>query len=298
MGKKVISKRRDLLILTEACMGNINGDMNMDNMPRQDDVTGHGLVSDVCLARQMRNYVMLAKTDENGKVEPGFDIYVQPGVTLEEQQKRAYDHLEMEAYKKEDKDGPEKVARANKFMCEAFYDVRMRGAVLNVTSYRGGAITGPIQMTFGRSIDPINPTEHAITRCAYTTVEKSKKTSGENEIGHKWTVPYALYQTQAFVSVPHARRTGATEEDYELFIEALKNMWDHSRSSTRGMVSTRAIFEFEHDSALGNAPSFKLFDRIKIKRKPGVEVPMNFDDYEITVDDSDLPEGVTLKRVL
>jgi CRISPR-associated protein Csd2 len=53
---------------------------------------------------------------------------------------------------------------------------------------------------------------------------------------------------------------------------------------------------FKHDSELGNAPAHALFERVQVQRKPGVEVPRSFGDYDVVVNEADMPSGVSLLR--
>jgi CRISPR-associated protein Csd2 len=76
--------------------------------------------------------------------------------------------------------------------------------------------------------------------------------------------------------------------------QALENMFEHDRSAARGEMSTRGLYVFKHDSELGNAHAHKLFERIKATKK--VDVPRNFSDYDVAVDESAMPAGVTLLR--
>lgn len=54
----------------------------------------------------------------------------------------------------------------------------------------------------------------------------------------------------------------------------------------------------KHDSELGNLHAHALFDRIWIAKKEAVEIPWNFSDYRVTLNDHDWPAGVTLIRRL
>ena len=54
---------------------------------------------------------------------------------------------------------------------------------------------------------------------------------------------------------------------------------------------------FRHDSELGNAPAYKLFDLVTAERKPGVVTPRAYRDYTVSVDEAGLPDGVTCTRM-
>ena len=157
------------------------------------------------------------------------------------------------------------------------------------TGANAGQVRGPVQLTFARSVDPIVTLEHSITRMAVTKVEDVDK---ERTMGRKNTVPYGLYIAYGFVSPALAAQTGFSEEDLGTLFTALVNMFDQDHSAARGMMATQKLIVFKHESALGNAPSHKLFDAVKIAKKDGVTVPRKFADYDVTIDRYGIPSGV------
>ena len=182
-------------------------------------------------------------------------------------------------------------------MCKSYYDVRTFGAVMS-TGPNAGQVRGPVQMTFARSINQIVPAEHSITRMAVATEAEAEKQRGDNRtMGRKFTVPYGLYCSYGFISPQLAAQTGFSNDDLELFWEALKNMFEHDHSAARGMMATQKLIIFKHDLALGNAPAHKLFDMVGITAT--TEIPRGFNDYNITLpNDEDLPQGVTIIEML
>jgi len=187
-----------------------------------------------------------------------------------------------------------------KWMCENFFDIRTFGAVLSLKSAPNcGQVRGPVQLTFARSIDPIITQEHSITRMAVATEAEAEKQGGDNRtMGRKHTVPYGLYMAHGFISAFLSKQTGFSEDDLNLLWQALGQMFEHDRSAARGEMATRGLYAFKHDSELGNAPAHALFHRIQVKGKDGVEVPRGFDDYEVKVDEADMPSGVKLLRMV
>jgi CRISPR-associated protein Csd2 len=179
-------------------------------------------------------------------------------------------------------------------MCDNFYDIRSFGAVMS-TEVNAGQVRGPVQLTFARSVDPVVPLEHSITRMAVTTEAEAEKQSGDNRtMGRKFTIPYGLYLAHGFVSAPLAEQTGFSEADLELLWEALVNMFDHDRSAARGQMASRGLIRYKHAGRMGNAPADALFRRITVERRNGVEVPRSFDDYVVKVDRDGLPAGVEI----
>ena len=290
-----ISNRYDFVLLFDVKDGNPNGDPDAGNLPRMDAETGRGLVTDVCLKRKVRNYVGLVKGEQ-----PPFDIYVKEKSILNKAHERAYAAIGAEGSLKGDekkRKGGDNVEKARMWMCKNFYDVRTFGAVMS-TQVNCGQVRGPVQMTFGRSIDPIVASEHSITRMAVTTEKEAESQSGDNRtMGRKFTVPYGLYVAHGFVSAHLAEQTGFGEDDLELLWEALGNMFEHDRSAARGEMTTRGLYVFKHDSKLGNAPAHRLFEAIHVAKS--VEGPARqFTDYQVSTNDQAWPQGVSLIRKL
>ncbi|MGH2718254.1 MAG: type I-C CRISPR-associated protein Cas7/Csd2 [Actinomycetota bacterium] len=294
-----VTKRHDFVLLFEVTDGNPNGDPDAGNLPRVDPETMNGLVTDVAIKRKVRDWVDAAHGDG-----ARFKIYVQSGgEALNSKHQRAYDDLHMKStgakQKKED------VTAARAWMCENFYDVRVFGAVMT-TGVNCGQVRGPVQITFARSLDPIVPLDVSITRVAVTRAEDANVVVSEEgegsagkqtEMGRKSLVPYGLYRAYGFFNPHFAATTGVSDEDLQLFWEALQRMWDLDRSSARGMMACRGLYVFSHDSALGNAPAQQLFDRIGVIRRPDVVAPRAFSDYQVTVR-NDLPAGVSLTELV
>lgn len=287
-----IQNRYDFVLLFDVIDGNPNGDPDAGNLPRVDAESGHGLVTDVCLKRKVRNYVGLVKSEQ-----PPYEIYVKEKAVLNKQHERAYEGIGAgDLLKGDDKKrkGGDKVGEARDWMCKNFFDVRTFGAVMS-TGVNCGQVRGPVQLTFARSVDPIVALEHSITRMAVATDAEAEKQDGDNRtMGRKHTVPYGLYVAHGFVSAFLADQTGFSDDDLELLWTALAQMFEHDRSAARGQMSTRGLYVFKHDSKLGNAHAHSLFERIKAEKN--TVVPRSFADYTVKVDDAELPSGVSLLR--
>ncbi len=288
-----ITHRYDFVLLFDVKNGNPNGDPDAGNAPRIDPETGHGLVSDVCLKRKIRNYVTLVKAPAGAPAD-GYDIYVKERAILNDQHQRAYDAKGLKAEAKGAEKQRENEDAARRWMCQTFFDIRMFGAVMT-TKVNAGQVRGPVQLPFARSIDPIVSLEQSITRMAVTTKEEAENQEGGNRtMGRKEIVPYALYRAHGFVSPHLAAGTGFSEADLKLLFEALTQMFEIDRSAARGEMSSQKLFIFEHESMLGNAPAHQLFERIAVKRKDLSKPARDFSDYDVAVADSDLPAGVKL----
>ncbi len=289
-----IINRYDFVLVFDVKDGNPNGDPDAGNLPRIDAESGQGIVTDVCLKRKVRNYVQMTK----GK-DSGYDIFVKEKGVLNAEIDNGYKaagldpEVAKEAEKKKDKSQERRtqISSARKIMSDLFFDIRTFGAVLS-TGANAGQVRGPVQMTFGRSIDPVVTLEHCITRLAVTSEEDAK--IKETEMGRKTTIPYGVYVTHGFVSAHLANQTGFSNEDLDVLWKALANMFEHDRSAARGLMSTQKLIIFKHDSVLGNAPAHKLFERVTLKRKDDSKPPRDFSDYTFTINKENLPEGVTV----
>ena len=296
-----ITNRYDFTLIFDVKDGNPNGDPDADNLPRIDPENRQGLVTDVCLKRKVRNYVLMAKEDKER-----FDIFIKEKAILNNLIQKGYKDAGIELVKQEKKEDSKKksketkgqgdeVEKARQQMCKTYFDIRTFGAVMT-TGANAGQVRGPVQFTFARSVDPVMTLEHSITRCAVTTQEDSEKQSGDNRtMGRKNTISYGLYVAHGFISPNLAAQTGFDSDDLELLWTALESMFEVDHSAARGMMSTCKLIVFKHDSALGNATSKSLFDRVKISRsEKGANPPRSFDDYVVTINKDNLPSGVEI----
>jgi len=295
---EAIKNRYEFVIVFDVENGNPNGDPDAGNMPRVDPETGLGLVTDVCLKRKIRNYVEMAKEDA-----PGYKIYIKDGVPLNRSDNEAFKALGINAAALDEakKKDPDIDLKIRDWMCANFYDIRAFGAVMT-TFVKGrlncGQVRGPVQLGFARSVEPVIPQEVTITRVAITTEEDAVKKG--TEMGRKYIIPYGLYKCEGYVSANLARKTtGFSDEDLKVLWDAIFNMFENDHSAARGKMAVRELIIFRHDTELGCAPAHKLFDLVKITRKENNGEPArSYDDYEVTVEENALPEGVSLKRIV
>lgn len=300
----IIRNRYDFVLLFDVKDGNPNGDPDAGNLPRVDPETSHGLVTDVCLKRKVRNFVQLKK-----ECSGGYDIFVKEKAILNKQIREAYETLEINLSEspQDKKDGEKRktkgeaqgseVGKGRAYMCKNYFDIRTFGAVMS-TGANAGQVRGPVQLTFARSINQVVPLEYSITRMAVTTEADAEKQQGDNRtMGRKFTIPYGLYRSHGFISAPLAAQTVFTEDDLKLFWEALLNMFEHDHSAARGQMATRKLVVFKHESAMGNTPAHKLFDLVKVATNSAT--PRDFSDYKITIPkQAEMPTGVTIIEML
>lgn len=301
-----IRNRYEFLLLFDVENGNPNGDPDSGNAPRVDPEDGHGLVSDVAIKRRLRNYVQAS----------GEQIFIQHGTNLNREIFRAKQESGGAGGK-----GKGDVDKARVWMCRNFYDVRTFGAVMS-TGANAGQVRGPVQVTFARSIDPVFSIEASITRGAVAEDVKAAKTVDDfvkweadqdedklRTMGRKSLIPYGLFAAKGFISAHLAGGTGFSEADLKLLLEALLNMYDHDRSASKGLMSSRRLFVFKHvgtdgdehqrgrQAMLGCAPAHKLLDLgqvVSVQLKDSGKPARRYDDYDVTPDLTKLPAGVEL----
>lgn len=294
---EVIKNRYEFTILFDVENGNPNGDPDAGNMPRIDPETGYGIVTDVCLKRKIRNCIETLCEDKEG-----YKIYIKDGVPLNDSDNTAYIALGTDEKKIKElkKDDPEIDKKICQFMCKNFFDIRTFGAVMTTfvkAALNCGQVRGPVQLGFARSIDPIVTQEVTITRVAITTKKDAENKS--TEMGRKYIVPYALYRVDGYISANLARKvTGFSEDDLTLLWQSIINMFEYDRSAARGNMAVRELIVFKHASELGNAPAYKLFDTVSVKRRDGVVTARSYNDYEVEVAEEKLPEGVSCTRMV
>lgn len=302
-----ISHRYDFVYLFDVADGNPNGDPDAGNLPRVDPETNQGLVTDVCLKRKVRNYV---STVMNGA--QGYGIYMAERAILNLQHKKAWDGTQIPADEKTKYSRlPREEAKSREltaWMCRNFFDIRAFGAVMT-TEVNAGQVRGPVQLAFARSVEPVTPIEVSITRGAVTNEKDAERK--DREMGRKHILPYGLYRAHGFISGRLAndqtKGTGFSEEDLDLFWQALENMFEHDRSAARGEMAARKLIVFEHDGDLGNAPAHKLFESVEVRRlfdgeeyalplRHGSNLPpaRRFADYRVILHEDRVPKGVRM----
>lgn len=292
-----LNNRVEFSLLVEVINGNPNGDPDNANRPRVDDETGYGIISDVCTKRKIRNYVKALKQEEDG-----YRIYIDNDKPLNDKHKEAWAKLKNkkaeELKKDEMKRFPKDAAQGKAlqdFMAQTYFDIRAFGAVIG-TEVNCGILTGPIQINFGRSIDPITVQDLTITRQALTTAKDFAEKN--NTMGDKSLIPYGLYRINGYISPGQAQKTGFSEEDLELVIEALQNMFEMDHSAQRGEMNPRKLVVYKHSTPLGEAPAFKVFETLRVSKKEDVEYPRAYSDYSVEIDRDCLPESIEIKEYI
>ena len=305
-----IQNRYEFMYYVACTNANPNGDPDMGNTPRIDPQTMQGFISDGATKRRIRDYVVTAHGGE-----PGMEIIVQQSTNLNRHIARAKREAGFEDCAK----GKDAVYAGRRKACELFYDVRTFGAVMS-TGPNAGQVRGPVQFTFGKSLDPVLPLDISITRMAIaknlkenSTMEdyqKDEDATPEDKLrtmGRKQLIPFGLYEVRAFISANLAADTGFDDRDLQVLFEAILNMYEHDRSASKGeMEVVSPLILFKHvgtdsdenqrcrQAKLGCAPAHRLFELVDVHRKPNVEIPRSYRDYDAVVHLDKVPAGVEI----
>lgn len=305
-----MNNKYDFTFFVQARNCNPNGDPDMGNLPRIDEETMHGLMTDVCVKRNIRNYLENAFAGVEG-----MDIVVRDATNINESIAKVV--LDVNGGKVDKKKKNTKIAEARDLACQRYFDVRAFGGVLS-TGLNAGQIMGPVQFEFAKSLDPIFVKDIAITRNCHTegdydnlddyrkladSIAEDKKRT----IGRKQFIPYGLYRVNGYISAAEANKTGFSEKDLKVLFESILNMYNCSASATKaGMSVITPIIIFKHvgspdttdtaertrEAILGCAPAYKLQELIEIKKRDDVEYPRDYTDYDVCINLSGLPKGV------
>jgi len=156
-------------------------------------------------------------------------------------------------------------------ICATYFDVRSFGAVVStegpLTGSFFGQIRGPLQFTFAESLDRVLPLDSTITRCSVANEELAKKK--EREFGRKHGIDYGLYRCHIHFSPAFAAKTRFTYYDLDNFLFALVHMFDDDHAAGRHLRLV-GLVDFQHQSALGNAPAHKLFELVNVRGKKAI----------------------------
>lgn len=280
--------RKDFIFTFDVQDANPNGDPDAGNLPRIDPETGHGLITDVCLKRKIRNNVQIAYNNESP-----YRIYFNEGVVLNNLHKEAYEDIKEKPAKNKLPKGLEKAKQVTDFMCSNFFDVRTFGAMM-ATEVNCGQVRGPVQLSFARSLDPIISQDHCITRQSVTNEKDLEK---EKTMGRKITVPYGFYRAYGSISPSLAAQTGFSEDDEKIFFRALENLFEQDYSAARppGSMNIRSLTIFEHQSPLGDVPTSRLFSLLRVTRNSD-NPARSVEDYSLSLDKENVPVEVNVSH--
>lgn len=316
----LLNDRYNIVVLLDATMSNPNGDPDAANQPRQDPVTGEGIISNVCLKRKVRDYLTEVR---------GVSLYHANGVVLRDQRVEALRAQGIEPSAESDDGGggdgaseeeaqprqgrkaagarqqrttraavsAEDLRRNQRVICERFFDARTFGALMDTGAARAANARGPVAVSQALSLDPVRIIELSITR---QSVESPDERGKERMMGSQSVVRYGLYRFDVTVHPFFAHRTGFSEADLGLLKDALVNAFEFDQSANR-LLTTRGIYAFRHVSqdgkpCLGHASRASLLDRVVVHKREGVDEPRSFGDYQVEVNKEGLAKGVLFER--
>lgn len=304
-----IQNRYEFVYYVACTNANPNGDPDMGNAPRIDPQTMQGFITDVAIKRRIRNYIQTAYAGQ-----PGMNIIVQQSTNLNRHIAEAKRAAGVEDCAKE----KEAVYAGRKKACELFFDVRTFGAVMS-TGPNAGQVRGPVQIAFGKSLDPVLPMDISITRTAVAETIKDGKVedylkmeaeTAEDKLrtmGRKQLIPFGLYEIRGFISANLAAETGFDDDDLQALFEAVLNMYEHDHSASKGEMSVVSpLIIFKHvgndsdavqrvrQAKLGCAPAHKLFELVHVQKKADVEFARSYRDYDAVVSVDNVPSGVEI----
>ncbi len=305
-----IQNRYEFLFFIECRNGNPNGDPDMGNAPRMDAEDMHGYITDVAIKRRIRNYVQTAYAGEDG-----MEMLVRSASNINTGIARAKELADVELSAK----GRNEVYAGRQAACAFFYDVRTFGAVMS-TGPNAGQVRGPVQISFARSVDPIQAVDISITRMAtakdvpdaessadYVAWEDAQSEDSLRTMGRKQFIPYGLYEAHGFISANLADETGFDEKDLKALFEAILNMYEHDRSAGKGeMAVITPLVIFRHtgtdtDAAqrarqakLGCAAAHRLFNLVRVQKREGVAYARSWQDYVAAIALDRRPAGVDI----
>ena len=305
-----IDNRYEFMFYIQCVNGNPNGDPDLGNAPRMDPQDLHGYITDVAIKRRIRNYVQAAYGDQDGM---GMLIRSSSNINTGIAKAKSLAGVELSAK------GKTEVYKARQKACSLFYDVRTFGAVMS-TGPNAGQVRGPVQFTFAKSMDPIQPQDISITRMAvaenidkaknaadYEKWEEAQEEDKLRTMGRKQFIPFGLYEARGFISANLAAETGFDDKDLYILFEAIMNMYEHDHSSSKGEMSVLSpLVIFRHagtdsnleqrkrQAKLGCAPSHRLFDLVHVEKKESVQYPRSFRDYQASIRLDARPSGIDI----
>ena len=258
-----LNTRMFIVFFLDVIDSNPNGDPLDGGRPRQDPLTERGHISPAALKRKLRDYLLMTIAGEQH--------YFMPGSNLTETRKGA---------------DPDQLVRTLR-------DLRYFGGSLVGLDK---SVRGPIVFRDAVSVDPIDIADDQGVG-SWVQLRKRTGKDGEEEefeggnMPMRATVPYGLYRGTIAFDPIGAKQVGMTEEDLDLFWEALFDCWEYTRSATRPNVNLRRVFAFTFSTRRGNVPSHVVDSWIKVAP---VGAPTCFDDYTVEVNLDDMPEDMSL----
>lgn len=271
-----LQNKIDFTLIFEVKNANPNGDPLNGNRPRT-NISNLGEVSDVCLKRKIRNRLQ----------QMGEDIFVQSQDDAVDNAKSLNDRFGNFCKEQGIKDGKmtaEQLKEVQSKVNKQWIDVRSFGQVFAFKSLKNFSmgIRGAVSIQSAFSIDPVEIETIQITKSVNSDTTKDGKKSADT-MGSKHRINYALYRTNGSINPHFAEKNSFTEDDALKIKQAIKTLFENDMSSARpeGSLKVVKLYWWTHGSPMGDVASVKLFDSVKINKKPDVEIAESINDYEI-----------------
>lgn len=270
----MINNKIDFIFTIEVQGANPNGDPLTSNMPRVDN-RGFGEISDVCLKRKIRNRMQ----------DLGNEIFVKSLDRSDDGFISLQKRFEAEFQKDQTDEEVEKKAN------EKWMDIRFFGQVFTYQN-RSLGIRGPVSISLGKSIEPIETTTMQITKSISGMEPKNGKTRSADTMGTKHFVDYGIYIVNGSINCYFAEKTGLDEKDVEVLKECLKTLFINDASSARpdGTMQVKDIYWFTHSSKVGDVSSGKIKDLLIYDTPAAENIKRKYEDYNIRLDGEKLKE--------
>jgi len=286
-----ITNSSDFLFIYEASQCNPNGDPDQENKPRMDYDTKTNLVTDTRVKRFIRDYLKATNEEElifvdmegNSKVSVDSKLKAVVKRTIEnegELEKAFSDNQEaLKVYKEiiskeKDAESVWKTITDKKFkhkevnyellaylVKEKFIDIRMFGSAFAVGGFTK-AYTGPIQLNWGYSF---NKVELIDSSTIVTIMNDDSSTFGKD-----YRVHYSLLGFNGTVNAPAAQSTGLTNEDVNVFRNAI---WESIPASpTRSKLNQypKLYLEIVYNEGVSNGQFGDLRNFVEATSKEGI----------------------------
>ena len=280
-----LSQKINFYMIFEIVMANPGGDPNNKNKPREIGKDKLGLISQESIKRLIR--------DEIDYLYKGSILLVRRDCDPKHNIKdRFYSNKEIQKALKED--NLEKIIQTT---CENWYDARTFGEVFTeetpkdkdkdekikrVDSFH---ITGPVTMFDAISFAPIETVDIGITasfnRNSHGMMPEPGSIGGERTV-----VNHGLYGFFGSINLRDAERTGFSDEDAEILINALRNLFTEKSSAAKpeGSRIVRKLIIWRQPRIYSVSPD-ELRESVHVSLKEGVSKPSKYSDYEIEIDD-------------
>ena len=151
---------------------------------------------------------------------------------------------------------------------------------------RSLGIRGPVSISLGKSLEPIDITTMQITRSTNGMDAAVGKTRSSDTMGTKHFVDFGVYKITGSINGYFAQKTGFNDEDAAAIKEALLSLFENDMSAARpeGSMAVEKLYWFTHPNASGIASSAKIQQLVTIALPAEGSKAHSFGEYNIALD--------------